>query len=160
MRYPAKNASACRHSGYAPNLSDGRNPWVLLSSTIAPVGGIAHGNGRLYPARSECQRTALGHVLPNPASGGHWHLSHHQAAFHSDPPLRTSLPQGLRRHHTLWRQSRQGRYEFLPVARHCDFRTGRHRQPRRRCHSHCHGRSRRHLLDVACRILRHGYDLC
>ena len=22
------------------------------------------------------------------------------------------------------------------------------------------GRSRRHLLDVACRILRHGYDLC
>ena len=119
----------------------------------------SHHRGSDHSNRSEHQQPALGHVRPHSAARRHGPLLHLQASIRSDQALCHGRQARLRRHHAFRPQGRQGRHVLVPVARDGHFGPGGHGQPRRRGYGHRHGRSGRHLLDVASRILRHGDDL-
>ena len=100
-----------------------------------------------------------GGVLPHPASRRDGDLHDRQAAIRADSQVRRRHEAGLRRLLLLRQSGRPIGHDLLSVARDGHFRTGRHRQPRRRRHRDGDGRPRRHLLDVGRRLLRHGDDL-
>ena len=77
----------------------------------------------------------------------------------ADPLFRRGYAQGVRQPVSQRRQAVQ-RHDLLPGPGHCHRRPGGNRQHRGRLRRHSHRWSRRHLLDVGHRLLRHGYHLC